>query len=177
MDRDIAVVVHGGDFAALGCRKDLEWCAEGLSLSFELNIKTRVGDGEDCCKDVRVLNRIVPMDSEGLYYESDPRHVESIARDLGIHTASGVEAPGDHNAPADHDTVLDEAVGCDINNDELEEDNAHVSSLTKRKTPRLPSLHATFDENMLITYGGMNSRAIFLGKLHSMMYPYHHRMG
>ena len=35
-------------------------------------------------KQMRVLNRIVPIKSEGLMYEPEPRHVEMLARDLQL---------------------------------------------------------------------------------------------
>ena len=63
---------------------DLAWYADELSKNFEIKLKGYLGEEEGCVKEVRVLNRIVRLDETGLSYESDPRHIEIIARDMGL---------------------------------------------------------------------------------------------
>ena len=81
-ERQMSVVVHGDDFTALGARGDLLYLEDGLSKVFEIKIKGHLGEAEDCQKEVRVLNRIVRIDSEGVPYEADPRHVELLGQSL-----------------------------------------------------------------------------------------------
>ena len=68
--------MHGDDITTLGCDKDLDWLRDGLSKSFELKIRGRVGVGVEGSNDMRILNRIIEMTSSGITYESDPRHVD-----------------------------------------------------------------------------------------------------
>ena len=43
---------------------------------------------------MRILNRIVTLTPEGLIYESDPRHVELMVRNLGLDGPKDVATPG-----------------------------------------------------------------------------------
>ena len=43
-----------------------------LSKYFDLKLKGRLGEAADCDHEVRVLNRIVRIDAEGVSYEADP---------------------------------------------------------------------------------------------------------
>ena len=72
----ISVVVHGDDVTALGTDASLDAYEAGLAKYFELKIKGRLGLDAKDEKEMRVLNRIVRVDSSGLSYEADPRHAE-----------------------------------------------------------------------------------------------------
>ena len=50
--RNIAVVVHGDDFTALGPRTDLAWYEAGVKKHFEVGDLQRLGADKDCKKEV-----------------------------------------------------------------------------------------------------------------------------
>ena len=100
----VSVVVHGDDFTALGTDEALDKYEKGLATHFELKIKGRPGDDPDDCKEKRVLNRIVRIDSNGLHYEADPRHVELLAKSLGLEECKTVVTPG-VKRPFEDDTM------------------------------------------------------------------------
>ena len=58
-----------------------------------MKFKARLGPNEGQ-KSVRVLNRIVSWDDQGLVYEPDQRHAEIIVRDLGLEHANPMCTPG-----------------------------------------------------------------------------------
>ena len=72
----VSVVVHGDDFTALGSPDALNKFEEGMQKSFECKLKGRLGMRPSDCKEMRVLNRLVRVDDNGLLYEADPRHAE-----------------------------------------------------------------------------------------------------
>ena len=90
-------MVHGDDFTALGVDASLDLHEQGLRKIFELKLRGRVGEGVDDLHEIRVLNRILRCDSEGLRYEADPRHAELLARALGLEEASKMSTPGVKN--------------------------------------------------------------------------------
>ena len=44
--------------------------------------------------EIKILNRVVRITSEGLEYEADPRHTELITGSLGLTAANAVKTPG-----------------------------------------------------------------------------------
>ena len=53
-------------------------------------------------REIRVLNRILRWESNGIVYEPDQRHAEMIIRDLSLETAGSVLTPGTR---AEHDVA------------------------------------------------------------------------
>ena len=90
----ISVVVHGGDFTALGTDASLDAYEAGLAKYFELKIKGRLGLDAKDDKEMRVLNRIVRVDPSGLSYEADPRHAELLVQSMNLQGCSPVATPG-----------------------------------------------------------------------------------
>ena len=79
----VSVVVHGDDFTALGTDDSLDLYEAGLLKCFDLKLRGRLGEGIDDLKEIRLLNRIIPLGAEGLTYEADPRHAKLLGRALG----------------------------------------------------------------------------------------------
>ena len=92
--RDIAIFVHGDDFTAIGEDSDLNWYECELAKYFELKIRGRLGAGDQDIKEIRIINRILRIDDQGLKYEADPRHAEILIQSLGIANAKSVVSPG-----------------------------------------------------------------------------------
>ena len=90
----VSVVVHGDDFTALGTDESLDLYEAGLQKAFECKICGRLGTDKKDDKEIRILNRIVRITDEGLMYEADPRHVELLAKSLGLQDCKPVATPG-----------------------------------------------------------------------------------
>ena len=87
-------MVHGDDFTALGTDEALDRCEDGLKKPFECKIRGRLGLDKEDMKEIRVLNRILRITDEGLLYEADPRHVELLAKSMGLDGCKPVATPG-----------------------------------------------------------------------------------
>ena len=61
----ISLVVHGDDFTAVGTKASLDEYEAALQKRFELKIRGRLGEGKECLKEIRILNRIVRIDDFG----------------------------------------------------------------------------------------------------------------
>ena len=99
--RDLTIVVHGDDFTALGTDHDLDWYTAELEKVFEIKVRGRLGEGT-ADSEIRILNRIVRVTPEGVRFEADPRHLELLARSLGLEGASSVLTPGVKPSAPEH---------------------------------------------------------------------------
>ena len=59
-------------------------------------------------KTISILNRVVRWEKDHLRYEADPRHVEKLARDLGMENCKPYTTPG--VKPTSPSTILDDGV-------------------------------------------------------------------
>ena len=100
---DIATVVHGDDFTSLASDEALTWMEGKMAEQFELKLRGRLGMG--CEGELRILNRIVRVTSDGLEYEADPRHIELIAESLELTNCKPVCSPGTKNPEPDLEAV------------------------------------------------------------------------
>ena len=72
--KDIRAVIYGDDFTLLGDEKALDWFRKEIKAEYACEFKARLGpDGNDD-KSVRLLNRIVEWNNEGITIEGDQRH-------------------------------------------------------------------------------------------------------
>ena len=74
--RGITLAVHIDDFTALGTGAGLDWYEQALQDSFEIKNRGRVREGCRGADEIRILNRVVSVDSTGLIHEADPRHCD-----------------------------------------------------------------------------------------------------
>ena len=134
----VSVVVHGDDFTALGSPDALNKFEEGMQKSFECKLKGRLGLGPSDCKEMRVLNRIVRVNDQGLLYEADPRHAEMLIKAFDLGEAKKVVTPGikiaDENADPDK-----------MDSDAATEINKIITEL--RAKPRAPT-NVTFNDDV-----------------------------
>ena len=81
----------------------------GLLAALDLKLRGRMGHGENDIKEIRLLNRIIRLEKDGLLYEADPRHAELLGRALGLEEARPVPTPGVKNAEdIEHGSELNE---------------------------------------------------------------------
>ena len=98
--RNIQVVVHGNDFTALGTDESIDWYTAELQKVFEIKVRGRIGVGTEM-QEIKILNRILRLDEDGLLYEPDPRHVDLLAASMGLKDCSPVKSPGVKPADAE----------------------------------------------------------------------------
>ena len=70
-ERNVRAVIHGDDFTILGYEWDLDWFRKKIRERYEVKVKARLGPGIEDDKEVRILNRVVSWDKEGIKYEPD----------------------------------------------------------------------------------------------------------
>ena len=92
----IRTVVHGGDFMSEGPGENLKLMDAEMRKSFALKTEILGGDKGDV-QSLRVLNRQIIWKDNEIHWEADPRHVEILARQLGMEHSSPVKTPGDRN--------------------------------------------------------------------------------
>ena len=102
--RGLRCVVHGDDFTTPGTDTELNWFENMLAKAFEVKVRGRLGSGKSDTKEIRILNRIARRTSKGFEWESDPRHVEMIIRQMGVEGSNPVVSPGAKVAEVDKDT-------------------------------------------------------------------------
>ena len=93
----------------MGPRADVLWYEDALSHKFEIKRRGHIGEGPNCVKEIRILNRILRLTDQGLRYEADPRHAELLVQALDLTKSvitPGVKGPSDDtNYDA---TIIDE---------------------------------------------------------------------
>ena len=105
--------VHGDDYFTSGMQPDLDWLEEQLSAAYEIQTQ-KIGAGEGCEREGKVLNRIVRYTEQGFELEADPRHAELIIEQLGVGGCKPVISPGiDDDDDDDDDGVEAEIEGED----------------------------------------------------------------
>ena len=91
--RDVAIMVHGDDFVAVGSDEGLADARASIEGKYKLKVET-LGSGKGCTQEVRILNKIVRYTPTGIELEADPRHAELVVRELGLENAKSSRTPG-----------------------------------------------------------------------------------
>ena len=87
------MVVHRDDFVSEGPKESLVWMDNCMREHFEL--KTEIlGPGANEVKEIRILNRVLRWEENGISWEADQRHAELIVQQLGLIEARAVTSPG-----------------------------------------------------------------------------------
>ena len=105
--RKLTVPVHGDDFTFLGDDPSLKWITAELKKVYELKVRATLGPENSDDKSVRILSRIVSWNEQGIQYEPDQRHVETVIKTLGLEKGKSVVTPG---AKDKLDTDSDKAI-------------------------------------------------------------------
>ena len=88
----VRTVVHGDDFVSEGPPAGLKKFEDMLKAEFE--IKTEIlGPEKRHVQELKILNRIVTWEKDGIMWEPDPRHAELIIAQLGLENAKPVSTP------------------------------------------------------------------------------------
>ena len=92
--RCISTVVHGDDFTSLAVESDLLWLRDSLKKVFLIKDRGILGPESHDLKEIRLLNRIIAWEPEGIRYEADQRHSEILVSEFELDSAKGVDTPG-----------------------------------------------------------------------------------
>ena len=93
-DRDIETVVHGDDFTSLAVESQLVWFTNELEKVLKISNRGILGPEKHHVQEIRLLNRILAWDNDGIRYEADQRHAEILVDAFKLSDAKGVETPG-----------------------------------------------------------------------------------
>ena len=64
-------------------------------------MKTQVlGRRDDEMQEIRILNKVVRVEEDGIELEADPRHAELVVRELGLEGAKASPVPGSKESTA-----------------------------------------------------------------------------
>lgn len=92
-ENDVAIMVHGDDFVAVGPDAHLDHVRRTLSDKYKIKVE-QLGKGQGQSAEVRILNKVVRITESGIELEADPRHAELVVKDLGLDGAKASAVPG-----------------------------------------------------------------------------------
>ena len=111
-------MVHGDDFTTLATDSQLDWYAAELKKYFEIKIRGRLGEGCTGPQEIRIINRIVRVDQDGLTYEADPMHTDLLLSSLDLVGCTGAATLAIKPVERDeHAVKLDEMTKPSLNTD------------------------------------------------------------
>ena len=86
-------MVHGDDFVAVGPDNHLKDVRKALEDKYKLKVKM-LGIGPGKSDELRILNKVVRVTTDGIELEADPRHSELVVKELGLENSKTSAAPG-----------------------------------------------------------------------------------
>ena len=96
-ERQLRLVVHGDDFTILGNEENLDWFRKAIQETFEVTIRGRIGPSPRDSKSIKLLNRVIEWNDQGITYEADQRHADMIVGMLGyqVGVSKSLSIPGE----------------------------------------------------------------------------------
>ena len=91
--RQIRTVVHGDDYVSVGDECDLQCMGQCITTKYEIKPKW-LGPKQQHDQEVRVFNRVVIWEPDGIGYGTHPRHVVIMVEQLGLPGCTAVGTPG-----------------------------------------------------------------------------------
>ncbi len=129
--RNIALTVHGDDFTSTGREADLRWLDHEMRKQLELKTEYLGPDRRRHQQQVRVLNRVLSWEEDGLAYEADPRHAEILIRELGLEEAKAVATPGTREETAKASLVEIDVNGNTVTTEEKDDELLSPTDATR----------------------------------------------
>lgn len=88
----------------------LRWMVGVMSRWYEVKVRGLLGPEAGDSKTIRILNRALVWNDDGITYEGDDKHAKTIVRELGLRPDSnGIDVPMDRDdAREDETTALDD---------------------------------------------------------------------
>jgi hypothetical protein len=86
---DVSMVTHVDDLLCGGSATNLEWLRKELQKKYE--VKGDIMSEE--CKQLKFLGRVISHDSDGFYWEEDPKHRRILLEEWGLKDCKGAATP------------------------------------------------------------------------------------
>ena len=80
----VRLVVWGDDFSFLGREKDLSDMLDKMRSWYSIKLRGIVGPDPGDLKEIRILNRQLRWTTDGIEYEADDKHVQTIIKGVGL---------------------------------------------------------------------------------------------
>ena len=122
----VRLLVHGDDFFAVGPMGGLENFKGLMESTYDCKIDC-IGIGKNDAKQLRVLGRVITINEDGVSYECDQRHAESVCHHLGVEGGNKCTTPWEKEssptgeAQRNKSRRLGEKVDEDMEREEIEE--------------------------------------------------------
>ena len=87
------MTVHGDDFTCAGPTAELKWLKFKVEQEYEITSEM-LGPEDGMQQEIRVLNRVISWQKDGITYEPDQRHAEIAISELGLTGAKAAPTPG-----------------------------------------------------------------------------------
>ena len=88
----------------------LRWFDAELKKHFELTTEI-LGPDSGQVSEIRLLNRVLRWQTDGVAWEPDQRHVEMIVQQLGLEGSKSVCTPGNHDSDENISHNIDGSTG------------------------------------------------------------------
>jgi len=99
--RTIKIAVHGDDIVCAGASLDLYWLRAEIHKRFETKVQV-LGTGPGQTKQVKVFNRLVSWEKEGITIQADPRHARALIEEMALKKGKGVATPCESETHGKH---------------------------------------------------------------------------
>ena len=86
------MTVHGDDFTATGSQNSLIWLENVMKAAYDIK-STLLGPEEGMQQSIRILNRTLRWEQEGIVYEPDEKHAGVIIQTMGVENGKSVATP------------------------------------------------------------------------------------
>ena len=148
-DLEVAIMVHGDDFIAVGSEENLKATRAVLENKYKIKVEV-LGTKPGQTRELRILNKVVRLAKSGIELEADPRHVEFTIRDLGLENAKVSTVPGAKESkprgstPAEDLSAVDSTGrGGEWQDSEIESAQGGPEECQEEDDPLLPKAEAT----------------------------------
>jgi hypothetical protein len=104
---DVSMVTHVDDLLCGGAKADLEWLRKELQKKYEVK-----GDiMSPKCTQLKFLGRVISSDSEGFYWEEDPKHRRILLEEWGLQDCKGAATPMSAEKDVERETEMETSEG------------------------------------------------------------------
>ena len=153
--KKISTTVHGDDFTSTGTEKSMLWLKSILHGKYDCKSHI-LGPNDNQLKELRIFNRVIVWNHDGIYYEADQRHADLIIKELGLEDAKPVNTPGTKEIKIECNKARNKSDNCKTANNNKNDDNDNHRSDTKDEDMgRLPP-------NIMTQYRALAARLNFL---------------
>ena len=90
---EFRTVVHGDDFLTEGGVKSCKKMDDALRKEFMVKMEI-IGPDAGQTRQGRVFNRVITWEEGGIAWEPDPRHVETLLKQMGLEDGKSLSIPG-----------------------------------------------------------------------------------